>query len=331
MNKSLRNFALMGFAFITLSQPAMADLQGNVTLINEHKIYVDYRSPDTGKPTVVLLNGLTWDTKNWDTFVTNLAPDGLGILRFDMMGQGRTLLNHAPAADSIRWEDQVEDLYLLLEKLHIYHPVSLLGLSYGGGIALAFAATHPSKVERLILMAPYTSPVPDQDQWVKEQVAYTRLMNPYNPYTDDELYDYYLKILVYSTFPLAEPSLLENPWKLGAVYQMTRGIRTFNTANVGSLLSETSMHLLVGDQDQYLDMSYFDEFWDDPALESKETRVNIEACGHKIPEIIPEFAAAWVRMIMNADPRLSGGRTCNASPASRQALCGSEVISVQGL
>ena len=170
-----------------------------------------------GKATVVLLNGLSYRLGCWDDFTSALrqyADQGIGILRYDAMGQGETLLKYAPALAPFDYRDQVEDLHLLLDVLRVPQPTHLVGLSYGGALALSFSILHPKQMTSMVLMAPFVAPLESQDEWIKIQIAQTRILFHFNPATDDELYDFFLRNLAYATYPSAEPIVLENPFKL---------------------------------------------------------------------------------------------------------------------
>ena len=99
-----------------VGNPAKADLNGFVHLPNDHQLYVNYLAPEPGKPTLVILNGLTYSTESWNPFVQHLQSTGLGILRYDMMGQGRTLHQNALSPEAFTYESQVQDLAHLLDR-----------------------------------------------------------------------------------------------------------------------------------------------------------------------------------------------------------------------
>ncbi len=124
----------------------------------------------------------------------------------------------------------------------------LLGLSYGGGLALQMAADHPEQIQSAILAAPYVFPLPDQDQLIKQVVSLLqnfseaghnqavqklkntmRQISPMLPeasingfvgyltygwpqwstLTYDDLYDLVLRALITSTYHLVEPEILK--------------------------------------------------------------------------------------------------------------------------
>lgn len=185
--------------------PNAESYDGFVTLREGHELFVRYVKPKEKMPTVILLNGLTYTTAEWDDFVAPLVAKGVGIVRYDMFAMGQSLLKYAPITATVPVEDQIKDLNTLLGVLKIKGPYNIAGLSYGGGVAAGFAAAYPSKVKNLIMMAPYTRPLEGQDTWIKAQIWATRQMFPFNKASDDELYQYFLRQIVYSTYPQAEP------------------------------------------------------------------------------------------------------------------------------
>lgn len=301
---------------------------GFVTLETSRQLYVDYIQPAPGKPIVVLLNGLTYRVGVWDSFVKRLAGDGLGILRYDMFGQGQTLLKYAPIAKPINLQEQVNDLAYLIRALDLKQQQSQLhfvGLSYGGAVGMAFATVYPDSVASLVLMAPYTAALPTQDEIIKMQIRQTRVMNPLNPATDDELYDFFLRQMVYSTYPAMEPIVLENPFKLEATFRLVQGSRRFKASEIVNALPAGTVHLIQAGSDQYIPSNIMEEFWQQIPSDSRVSRLVIRGTEHKIPEAVPGYAADWVRLILNGDGRLNG-RVFEGSPAHRNASDGSIVI-----
>lgn len=293
------------FCLILLSMIAQAQsqldqaFQGFVKISPDRELFVDFLPAKSEQPTVILVNGLTYSTKQWQDYAQQLhSRYGVGVLRYDMVGMGETLLKYAPVTKVISWQDQVKDLRALIRQLKISSPVHLVGLSYGGGIAIAFAAEHPKLVRSVIAMAPFTEPVEDQDRWIRTQVTYTRLMNPWNPYTDEEIYDYYLRQLVYSTYPSAEPIVLENPFKLEATFRMVQGIRHWNSSQSVESLPAKSLHLVIAGSDQYIKRIVLDRFWLSVPEKSRGSKTILQNVGHKIPEAAPRQAADLTAQIL---------------------------------
>jgi len=299
---------------------------GFVNLASGRSIFVDYIQPAPGRPVAILLNGLTYRVGIWDPFVRGLVGDGLGVLRYDMFGQGRTLLKYAPILKPIALQDQVNDLADLIRALRIDQPVHLIALSYGGAVGVGFAAQFPSAVESLVLMAPFVAAVPSQDQIIRLEIVQTRIMNPLNPATDDQLYDFFLRQLVYATYPAAEPIVLENPYKLEATFRLVQGVRKFKAVTLAHHMPEGRVHLVQAGSDQYIPSSEHENFWNALPDGARASRIVIQGSEHKIPEAVPRFSSDWVPLIIDGDPRLTGGRSYDGSPTRHQATDGSTVI-----
>lgn len=293
---------------------APQSIKGFVAISSSRSLYVDYVAPKEGMPTVILLNGLTYSTVQWDRFAETLLQKGVGVLRYDPYGMGQTLLRYAPMLAVIPIQNQVSDLAALLSVMNIQGPYNLAGLSYGGGLAAGFVAAYPEKIGKMIMMAPFTRPLDGQDNWIKAQIWATRNIFPYNQYSDEDLYDYYLHQIVYATYPSAEPIVLENPFKLEAVFRMAQGIRHFNAENVVNSIPVGALHLMVARQDQYIPGGVLQDYWDKVPESARASRLFINGSEHKMVEAVPYFTASWVYEILMNNPNISGGRTFEGFP-----------------
>jgi len=103
-----------------------------------------YESAGRG-PTVVLIHGGNLDRRMWDNEFRGLARR-FHTVRYDVRSFGRSSGSSKPYASH-------EDLYRLLQFLGVPR-ASVVGLSLGGRIAVDFALSHPSMVERLVLAGP---------------------------------------------------------------------------------------------------------------------------------------------------------------------------------
>jgi 3-oxoadipate enol-lactonase len=101
-----------------------------------------YRIDGEG-PDLVLVHAGVADLRMWDPLVALLA-DRLRIVRYDMRGFGGS--TSGPGAYS-----PSGDLSALLQGLGVEQPV-LVGSSFGGLVALEFAATQPQRIGRLVLL-----------------------------------------------------------------------------------------------------------------------------------------------------------------------------------
>ena len=101
-------------------------------------------------PVAVCVHGLTTPSMVWDAVAKGLALMGFRVLTYDLYGRGYS--DHVPGL-------QDQDFFLrqltdLLDDQGITEDVTLLGYSMGGAIVSAFAARHPDRARRLILLAP---------------------------------------------------------------------------------------------------------------------------------------------------------------------------------
>ena len=103
-----------------------------------------YEAAGAGSP-IVLLHGLDLDHRMWDEQVAPLAHAHT-VVRYDLRGFGRsTAGSHS--------DTHAADLKALLDHLELV-PVSLVGISLGGGVAIDFTIAYPNAVRALILVNP---------------------------------------------------------------------------------------------------------------------------------------------------------------------------------
>ena len=120
---------------------------------HSHFVSVDgaklhYRDEGKGSP-IVLLHGTAASLNTWDGWAAELSKN-YRVLRFDLPGFGLT----GPNASHTYSIDYYSGLLLhFLDSLGI-EQVHLAGSSLGGQIAYDFAATHPERVQKLILISP---------------------------------------------------------------------------------------------------------------------------------------------------------------------------------
>jgi long-chain acyl-CoA synthetase len=72
------------------------------------------------------------------------------VVAYDMRGHGQS---EAPRGSHYTFEEFLGDLERLVEALELPPRFSLLGHSFGGALAAAYAVRHPERVEQLVLLA----------------------------------------------------------------------------------------------------------------------------------------------------------------------------------
>lgn len=121
------------------------------------QVYYDVQG--SGLP-VLLLNGIMMSTASWTPFISSFASQ-FQLIRFDFLDQGQS----AKMTDSPSYTQgiQVELIAALLKHLQIKN-ADIVGISYGGEVALQFAITHPELVRRLVLFNTCANTTP----WLKD-------------------------------------------------------------------------------------------------------------------------------------------------------------------
>lgn len=294
------------------------------------RLYFEHKRATNGKPTLFLVNGLTYSTTQWQSYVNELLrqdPD-LGIFTYDMEGQGRTLLEKAPINFDIPIEKQVNDLHDLRKKLNIQGPATLAGLSYGAAVTLYYASLYPKDFDRFIAIAPFLERLENQDRMIKNYIAVHKHLYPWDPRTEDELYDLYLRVIV-STYPSAEPVILENPFKFEGIYRMVKGAKNWRAIEKAHLLPLRKVHVVGAERDEYVKLDQLTQVAEAYKSRALASFMIVEGTRHKIPEYEPEFLAAWTLKILSGDEWLERGLTFHGDPESGEVRQGSTVTPIK--
>lgn len=107
-------------------------------------VAIDYQVAGEGPAVLLLHDGLT-HARVWDPIFAALARDHR-VVRFDRRGFGRSDVPREPYSP-------LEDIGAVLDAAGVER-ATLVGASWGGGLALAFALAHPGRVEALVLAGP---------------------------------------------------------------------------------------------------------------------------------------------------------------------------------
>jgi len=95
---------------------------------------------------ILCIHGLTANCRCWDLIASSLAPQHK-IMAMDLRGRG--ISDSPPSGYSV--ENHCRDILALMDDQNLERPV-LMGHSLGAFISLVFAAKHPRRVDRLILV-----------------------------------------------------------------------------------------------------------------------------------------------------------------------------------
>ncbi|MFO0908178.1 MAG: alpha/beta fold hydrolase [Isosphaeraceae bacterium] len=113
-------------------------------------VHLHYLDEGQGEPVVMLHGNPSWSFY-YRRLVEALAPAGYRTIVPDHVGCGRS---DKPGDDRYEYtlERRVRDLETLLDHLGLDAGLTLVMHDWGGGIGSAFAARHPDRVARLVLL-----------------------------------------------------------------------------------------------------------------------------------------------------------------------------------
>lgn len=111
------------------------------TFLNKQIFYED---DGVGEP-ILFLNGIMMSTKSWDPFVSSMTKANR-FLRLDLFDMGQSARMNEFYTQAL----QVEVIKALLEHLKL-SKINIMGISYGGEVAIQFALKYPKHLRRLML------------------------------------------------------------------------------------------------------------------------------------------------------------------------------------
>jgi len=111
-------------------------------------LHVVDEGPRTG-PALILLHGFGASLQTWDPWAARLSGTHR-VIRFDLPGFGLTGADPTGDYSDAR---AMRIIAALMDQLGVPR-ATLIGNSLGGRIAWMFAATHPERTERLVLISP---------------------------------------------------------------------------------------------------------------------------------------------------------------------------------
>ncbi len=122
--------------------------EGQFVTLSNGITHFDWIGPANG-PVAVCVHGLTTPSFVWRGIAHGLAAAGYRVLVYDLYGRG---YSDRPRGlqDRAFFLNQLSEL---LESQNISGQITLLGYSMGGKISTAWAASNPSRIRQLIIIA----------------------------------------------------------------------------------------------------------------------------------------------------------------------------------
>jgi proline iminopeptidase len=165
INRKLVNHLLMPLVsayilFVAVSGSAQTSPQtlkhpqGDFIVVNGARLW--YESEGKGEPLLLIAGGPGYSHSYFHPFCSELA-DAYRVIYFDAFGRGKS--DRAKSPKEYSFDRDVEDIEALRKALNLDKLV-VLGHSYGGLVAQAYAVKYPASVKKLILSdSPYNAEV----------------------------------------------------------------------------------------------------------------------------------------------------------------------------
>lgn len=133
----------------TINEDTRRTAPGKFIRLSQGYTHYEISGPVTGQP-VVLVHGFSVPYYIWDPTFKALQQSNYRVMRYDLYGRG---FSDRP---DVRYDRRlfVEQLRELVDSLEIKGRVHLAGVSMGGAIVAAFAADHPGKAGKIVLIDP---------------------------------------------------------------------------------------------------------------------------------------------------------------------------------
>lgn len=312
------------FISILLAATAQASA-GFVKLPTGHSVYATYEKPAAGMPTLVLVNGLVYGLNRWDPLSAPLLKSGYGILRYNFRGQSQTLRKEleggAPEfySSGISREDFALELSELMSALKI-SKATIVGLSYGAGIAAEFGERFPAKVDRLVFLAPLVVPLDRYDSsgsWVHMNLDALKML--WGPLWGPYVYDYYYNWIFrsYMQSRLAPDRIPEDMRDIAAdykeaIFHQVRAMRDFDLRTYKFEKLAGRVHMMLASEeerpalrDQFLAWKAF--------AKAQGSLIYLSPSWHAIPDAEGALAAEILEGIVSGDAAFTNGKAYYSS------------------
>jgi pimeloyl-ACP methyl ester carboxylesterase len=282
--------------------------------IRGRRLYAEYRKPENGFPLLVLMNGLSQTADEWTPFIEHLSSDDFGYLRFDFRGQGRSLRweleNRGEFNAVVSVDEQILDMQAILDQLGITSPLNLVAHSYGGGVALRFAAEWPDRVANLILTVPYLIRLDRAFPVQRALASQAEMMRGFGFFPHLTLHSaekWYQQFLGHY-MDYRYQNAVRDPVVRRALIHLTFGIMNFDAFKILDRLPSHSLHLMTVGLDTLVPRSLYSELWAKLPARVKESCLFIEDGEHLILDQAPGFCARWTEVLLSQDPPIDRGR-----------------------
>ena len=217
-------------------------------LLDGKKIHYEVHGEATTNSPIVILNGIMMSTKSWHQFLPSLTQHNQVIL-LDFFDQGLSADHPEPYTQA----KQVEVVKAVFDHLALHSP-TLVGISYGGSVALTFAATYPEHIGKLMVLNA-TTHYGDWQRAIGESWILSK-NDPANFYATTIPWVYAIDF--YNANPnyfnerkeLLSTNVFNQTTFMERMERLTRSVASYDV--LGDLPKITAQTMIVGSEDDYL-------------------------------------------------------------------------------
>lgn len=299
------------------------------------RVYVKVEKPTqkNKKPKhwVLLIHGLLDSHRGWNDVAPLLLSKGVGVIRLDLLGHGKTFFNEYKSTlensdeykvpYKIDFSENVQlvaDVLEILRVQGIENPV-LVGHSMGGAVALAASKSLPTAHAKTVLISPYVYRLERRALektfasyfWGFNSMFFDLMPSFYRDFIERWMTDFFSDPVMYKNYEkfAAEKVLEENAhltdsqlrkmirYHIKAGIATTKGLRDFDAIKIARSIDSTNDYLiLLGRKDELLDIHLQQRLED--SLPSAELVVEDNA-GHMIINQNPQFVVKQILEFLN--------------------------------
>jgi len=163
-----------------------------ISFRDRYEAYARFWLPPSPRGAVLYLHGIQSHGLWFEASAHRLAEAGFAVLLPDRRGSGRNDIERGHTRSARQW---LRDAAECLNELHVrtgFEQFHIVGISWGGKLALALSGYLPARVMSLSLVAPGLFPKVDLPLWQKVRVAWSAITDGQRmfdvPLNDPELF-----------------------------------------------------------------------------------------------------------------------------------------------
>lgn len=145
-----KSFSSIGMTALLLLLFLAGHLSGQKSVIvytSDH-VPISYRIYGSGKPLLIINGGPGMNSDGFEGLAVSLSKDFQTII-YDQRGTGKSVMKKVDST-TITMALMISDIESIREQLG-YEKWSILGHSFGGMLASAYATVHPDRIDKIIL------------------------------------------------------------------------------------------------------------------------------------------------------------------------------------